>query len=330
MPFSYSMSEIGTCPLVLVGRRLGLEAQEDSPMLETAAREGVRHEQHVADDLVAAGFAVVGGGYCAPCDRSGTHVEMEFGAIKLTGHIDRIVAEDGDWSRPMIAEIKSGSRFRAPKLWNAVKGGTFAKDFYQYACQVSMYHYSTQMPILYVVKNRDTGQTERMEIPPPVPLEEIIQRAVECEFNVANGIYPDCQGDDYHKKTCRYRHLKVTTDMPGEGWSLSGGQFEEINIQAVADYVMAKTQQKHANEEIDRTKAVLQKAIEMANDGGTGQLFFKLPDGRNYKARFSITKGRTTYSKASLEESNLLTESQIAAIGKVSKDSEIVTIEEAM
>jgi hypothetical protein len=194
----YSMSSAGGCDRRVVAIRLGADQLPDKQFMKTAAKEGNRHEEHIAEDLEKDyGWLCSSAEECKECGRSGTHVEISLSALTLVGHYDRLASKGPDNTR--VAEFKALSRFRADKLVKALKnhqqgGRNFLIEFYEYAFQVSSYAYAVNLPILYAVKNRDTGSLNVFEMDfPPVPLEDIDEHLLGLELAAKKDRLPDCK-----------------------------------------------------------------------------------------------------------------------------------------
>lgn len=219
----YHMSSVGGCPRAVVAQRLGYDVVEPPEFMQTAAKEGIRHEAFVAEDLEQLGWRVSKAVFCAECQRSGIHIEINFPPFKLVGHMDRtasstFLSHDEHDEREHLVEIKSLGRFRAEKLLKALSSSRFREEFPEYAMQVSCYHYASNLPILYAVKNRDTGRLETLQIPALFNLEEIADHVLELEILARKEILPACkytQGD-FERTFCPVRYLCAGADVERE------------------------------------------------------------------------------------------------------------------
>lgn len=189
----YRASSAGRCRRALGAARLGYEPLPEAPALALAAREGRRHEEWMVEDLAAEGYEVR--------DRQ-REVRINLAALSIVGHIDGLVCVGSDL---LLLEVKSMSRFRFEAF--ARKG---FDDFPDYAAQVAVYHRAERLPVLYVVKCRDTGRTVRRVLEePPVPFAYVSRRLIEVEIHARRGLLPEpeCRPGDYLRFTCPYRHM---------------------------------------------------------------------------------------------------------------------------
>ena len=186
----YSISKIGNCARTHTAERLGLLPKEEpNPRLMLAAREGQRHEQWIKDDLMEHGWKSIATKpvRCEPCNRDGYHIELAEEAFKMTGHMDDLVYPLGQNTNIHLAEYKALGRFSAQKI---LTNGIYSHR--TYATQVNLYHYITNLPILYVIKNRDTGEMDVMELDPTQDYETIIERLYMIEDYASRGDLAPC------------------------------------------------------------------------------------------------------------------------------------------
>jgi hypothetical protein len=103
------------------------------------------------------------------------------------------------------------SRFR---FGSFVSSG-FAR-FQDYAVQITTYHHAIRtlspygpLPILYVVKDRDSGKRLDLELDkPPLSFEEIYDSIMKTEIHVRKKqLCPAIRTDDFTCRTCRFRYL---------------------------------------------------------------------------------------------------------------------------
>lgn len=223
----YNMSSVGGCPRAVVAQRLGYDVLASPEFMQIAAKEGIRHESFVAEDLKEQGWVVSDSVHCDTCGRDGEHVELDFPAFKLVGHIDRF-ARQGKEQR--LVEIKSLGRFRAEKLVMALKRSTpveipggsgstirtndFVEEFQEYAMQVSCYHHASGLPILYAVKNRDTGKLDTFEFEAPYSREYIKEYVLELELRARKQDLPKCEyrKGDFERTICRVKYMCAGED----------------------------------------------------------------------------------------------------------------------
>lgn len=196
---TYRISSLGQCPRVLSAEVLGHDPLPEPEFMKLAAREGERHEQWVIEDLESEGWLVA--------DRQ-KEVRLSFPAFELVGHIDGIASRNGD---KRLLEVKSMSRFR----FSSFASSGFAR-FYDYATQITVYHQAIStlppygpIPILYVVKDRDSGKRLDLELDkPPLNWEEIYDSIMRTEIYVRKKqLCPAIRTDDFACRICRFRYL---------------------------------------------------------------------------------------------------------------------------
>ncbi|MEM3646836.1 MAG: hypothetical protein QW334_01640 [Thermofilum sp.] len=188
----YRASATGYCLRLLTAARQGYEPLEKDRMLELAAREGRRHEEWIIEDLEEQGWRIT--------DR-GKSVVLHFPAFDIEGHIDGI-ARWGE--REYLLEVKSMSRFQ----FRAFLRQGFS-SFPEYTSQIATYHRVIDLPILFAVKCRDTGEIRSIELEvPPRPFSWVYDRLLTCELLSRKGRLagPECDGG-YRLASCRYRYL---------------------------------------------------------------------------------------------------------------------------
>lgn len=179
----------------------------------------MRHEEWIAEDLREHGWEASDSHYCSPCERGGSHVELDFPAYRLIGHFDRIIFSldiptGKSLRNPHVGEFKALSRDRAAKLVRAINTGHFSTDFHEYAFQISCYHHATHWPILYAVKSRDTGKLDVFEIRPPLSLEEIDDHVLSLEIQARKEILPKCRYErgDFERTICAVKYMCAGED----------------------------------------------------------------------------------------------------------------------
>jgi hypothetical protein len=160
--------------------------------MKLAAREGERHEQWLIEDLQSESWRIN--------DRQ-KEVKLSFPAFELIGHIDGIASRNGD---RRLLEIKSMSRFR----FASFNSSGFAR-FRDYAMQITAYHHAVNLPILYIVKDRDSGKRLDLELEkPPLSWEEVYNTVIGVEIHVRKKqLCPAVRTDDFTCRVCRFRYL---------------------------------------------------------------------------------------------------------------------------
>ena len=188
----YSISGVGKCMRTVSLDALGL-IQKEAPneKLRLAAREGMRHERWIREDLKEHGWKSLTAAMpprCNDCGRDGYHVEFDkLEDVKFIGHMDDLVIPAARGLRILhLAEYKSLGKYTSGQL---IKNGL---DFHRgYSYQVSLYHYATDLPILYVVKSRDSGEMEVFEYDPR-DMEEIAEFIYTLQGHIKAGEIAPC------------------------------------------------------------------------------------------------------------------------------------------
>ena len=151
----FNISEAGRCARTITAEHLGLHRFEPDEGAKLRMREGNRHEQFIREDLPEHGWKSIlpDGAYCDDCGRGGVHVDLDFGSYRFVGHYDDLVRQLKPTYQVHLGEYKAMGRFTWQKM---VKIGL--DDHRTYSMQVFLYHLATDLPIMYAMKNRDTGQ----------------------------------------------------------------------------------------------------------------------------------------------------------------------------
>lgn len=241
----YRASACGGCLRALVASRLGFSPVEVPEFMSRAAVEGSRHEPWVVEDLGAQGWVV---------DGRQEEVEIESAAFAIRGHIDGTAAKDGT---NHLLEIKtmSGRRY-ADYLRHGVG------HFPRYAAQIAVYHEAKKLPILYAVKNRDSGALDLRVLPePPVSYEDIRRRLLLAEVHARKGQLPACDyaPRSFERRICPFSFLCDGADAREEAasegrvldWAtLSLKEWAKRYLDAKAQEDAAKALKEKAREEL--------------------------------------------------------------------------------
>lgn len=260
----YSMSGVGGCPRAVVAQLSGYEAKPDPEFLKNAAREGNRHEAWIAEDLKERGLSCSREEKCSLCSRNGIHVEITNPAYSLYGHIDRFVTEVKT-GKLYLGEFKALSRFRSEALIKSLQHSTFRTEFREYAMQVSCYHWATNLPILYAVKNRDTGSlTVFKDLEVPFSIEEIDSHISGLELLRLKDKLPVCvfKPSDFERKFCKVRYM-----CAGEGEEKDSSEEivgDDTVRDAVAQWRAARVALDAAQAQQDAARAVLASALRVS------------------------------------------------------------------
>ena len=234
----YRMSESGQCPRALGARRLRYDPMPELEANIRIMREGSRHENLVIEDLTEDGYHIY--------DRQ-REVTIETPLLILQGHIDGIASKNGD---TRILEIKALGKFTFQKYRS--KG---LELFPEYQSQITCYAEATNLPILYVVKDRDSGELIKTKLSkPPLHIDSILDKLNVVELHVMDRALPDAEFLDNNKcYWCRFKFLCSKPEPKQES--------EEVNIinlvEAAKIYTDAQQLRKEAEEKIDWAKEVL-------------------------------------------------------------------------
>lgn len=266
----YSMSAIGRCKREVVALRLGNEPVPDKEFMELAAKEGERHEVFIAEEIAARGYTVYPPQMCYRCNRRGVHVELDFPAFKLVGHMDRLITfplTTFPTSCSGFAEFKALSRFRTPKLVSAIQKGnlTFCAEFRDYAIQVSAYAHASGLPFVYAVKCRDTGRVDifdslKGEISSPYTLQELEKYVLELEILARKNTLPPCDFSrgDFERDICSVKYLCAGMDKPALVIEVNDVDLAE----AVTLWRRANEAKVEADDQVGKAKAVFLNALK--------------------------------------------------------------------
>lgn len=190
----YRASACGGCIRALVAARIGFDSIEPPEFVTAAAAHGEALEPMIVERLSRKGMQI---------HSRQREVEIEAPAWVIRGHIDGIANIEGAGEH--VLEVKTMSR-RRYGLWR----GHGLAAFPRYSAQVAVYHYALQLPILYAVVNRDTGEMDVVRLlQPPVPFESVRAKLNLAEVWARKGKLPDC---DYprgsmERRVCPYAYL---------------------------------------------------------------------------------------------------------------------------
>lgn len=165
------MSSSGHCPKALSLGYLNVSGKERPSFLETAAEEGNLHEDALKSKLRNDGYIIEDNREeCKICKsrygagRKGIHVEIEKENFILVGHIDgKITGNMNDNPTRFEKKLLECKSMSQNEFYRWQRDGFVG--FPGYACQLTCYMTATQIyDALYVVKNRNTGYTEKISI----------------------------------------------------------------------------------------------------------------------------------------------------------------------
>lgn len=203
----YRASGSGSCLNALVAAMLGYKEDRSKfthDILMNAAKEGNLHEGAIIDELKKDyGWRVYGG--------QDVVEDKIIPRVFIRGHIDGLCIPKGMRNERLL-EVKTMSKDRFKK-WKAigdtVRERLLSDEFLKYGWQISSYmHAYDNIPAMYVVKNRDSGELMIEEIKlPPVPFKEIRKKIIEAEMWRKKGELPGCYGSSGEKFFCPFPYL---------------------------------------------------------------------------------------------------------------------------
>lgn len=214
----YRASGSGSCLLAIVAAKAGYKPDRNSKtegILMSAAKEGNLHEGAIVDELIETyGWKVWG-------DQELLELKV-LPRVFIRGHIDGY-CKPKRARNDRLVEIKTMSKDRFKK-WMAsgdtVKERLLTTDFLKYGWQISIYMHAANLPAMYVVKNRDSGELDIGELPtPPISMKEIRKKIIEAEMWSKKGELPPCEAGSGEKWFCPYPYLHDIED--------SGGAFQD-------------------------------------------------------------------------------------------------------
>ena len=245
----YTMSSLGHCGRALSATRLGLPKDPDPEYLTRAAVEGQRHEQFIREDLANLGWTVSPEQYCQDCDRYGMHLELVKYGITLRGHADGIAIKEGE-SQSYLCEFKALGK----NSFSAYKNHGL-NSFKRYRYQITAYQQFFGLPILYVVKSRDTGEMiVRVLETPPEEMEDVWNRITAIESCAGEGVLFPCDNKEGSREdlfTCiRQCREAVKTESITKFPGISPELLHATELWKTSNHVLkeAEAQKKEATE----------------------------------------------------------------------------------
>ncbi len=232
-----AISSSGKCPRALSAELLSYSRKEQPKWLSTAAEEGNLHEDAIKAKLRNEGYIIEDNRQeCEICKarygtgRKGLHVEIDLDIILLVGHMDGKIlnltnANGEDDNKYNILECKSMSQYEFDR-W--MKEHFLA--FPAYADQITCYGIASNInKILYVVKNRNNGYTEKTLLAEyPSNFEEIKNRLLDIYEHVQQNKLVEIEYDpeDIWCKRCGYISLCIP-----EPTELTPATIQQLQIQ---------------------------------------------------------------------------------------------------
>lgn len=182
----YRASGLGGCIKAQAAAQLGFKALDTSKKMENYAREGALHEKSVIEGLG---------------NVTDTQQEVTIPILKdvtIVGHID------GMWGGSVL-EIKSMGKDPF-KAWKS-DGWNTQGHVQRYKWQVSCYMHALNQGLVFVVKNRDSGEIEIKYVDDPFySMDEIMARVLEIEKWVRRGELPnECSSNNF---PCPFYYLE--------------------------------------------------------------------------------------------------------------------------
>ena len=256
------VSKAGQCARTMAAQRMNRVPPEvPSERLILAAREGSRHEVWIKEDIEDLGYMSTSKNKtirCEPCGRDGIHVESEYGNIQYVGHMDDVVI-DVEKQQAVLGEYKALGRFQVERI---LRAGLQAHQTYH--TQISLYaHMSGYAQAIWVVKNRDTGELQLVELPKDEPLLDIAvvtERIQNILISAEKGELPECDVPEGSVDTygcthlCQESQAKRYIDQP----------YASV-LHAAETYANAKKMEDDAKEQLKVSRQVL---IGYARDQG--------------------------------------------------------------
>jgi hypothetical protein len=247
----YRASAVGLCPNALAMIRLGYPLSPRSEMLDMTAEEGELHERAVKEKMRGQGGVVEG-------EQNEFEFEIVPGQVAIRGHFDAREVAGPNGERGCL-EVKSMSKARF-EAWT--KKGFRDQQFEAYAWQASVLLQAVaavQQPLIYVVKNRDSGQTDIQTFTrPPFTFAQIRARIATVETMVLKSEIPaECPGGERFFCPMWMFHERGVRKVAEEG--VSGAV-----MRAGLEWLRAKEAADRAAKEVERAKRTL---IGLFNQG---------------------------------------------------------------
>jgi hypothetical protein len=178
---------IGKCSRALWAALNEVESLAPSEHLETIFAEGHLHEEAVRQLLVSEGAEIDA--------QHEVTLWVIPGELKIVGHLDGIIE---NWGQIWEGKALGKDGFR--RFQNV------GFDAYpEYPWQISTYMIATELPALYTVKNRDSGEIIRLVLDtPPISRAEINAKAIGVYTAWKNQEMPAC---DPERFLCSYSFL---------------------------------------------------------------------------------------------------------------------------
>lgn len=248
--YTYRASSLGGCIKSLIAARSGYEPLDVYSGM-TVLEEGNLHEPHIIERLRTDGWII--SRQQEECER----VLAGFG-VNITGHNDGIIQlSTGDdyttASDPLVLEIKTmgDASFKDWKRRGWSNPGLMQK----YKWQVSFYMHCYAMPLMFVVKNRNSGEMDTDFVREPFySWSDIVNRITQIEIAARNSDLPELCDSPMYPCPFNYLHEEAKDDTIAEaGDELSG---------LVAEYILKRDKR---DELVNECKVILGEIKEKAD-----------------------------------------------------------------
>lgn len=274
MPY-YTMSSVGSCATVLGAQRLGVQALPQTAEDIERLKHYTRLEAVAAAQIEELGYDLEGGEFCQHCKdnhdngRFGIHVEIETALFTLLGHKDRQVVGYKGHGLPNGLIIPVEIKSLGPKSWDLFKKKQF-EAFPEYEAQECCYlKASGDVPGLYWVMNRDTGESLKYlvnnngelalsdmpkgttELRLQLQFDQIVDKLNQIEILVQDGVLPESEEND-SCWFCRYKFVCKRSPVTG-----SKDITVPIVTSAVEQYKQAMEMEKEIQTMKDSAKVTL-------------------------------------------------------------------------
>ena len=271
----YRASALGGCMKAQVAEQLGMVALSTEKQMEDLGREGQLHEMEVIDRLRKSGAIVV--------DEQ-KEVDLEIlPEVIVRGHIDaKSLKLEKFWR---VLEVKSMGA--APyKAWMKTRWDTPGL-VQKYKWQVSVYMLATTYPLLFAVKNRNTGKLDLSTVEEPFyTREQILARVLEMERYVRMGELPDTCDLMF---PCPYYYLHDQTSMEVT-------EDDAIEKLAIA-YDEARSQNKLAENRRDEVRKALDIGLAGRDRVDTATVTVAYNSTSRVQPRYDLMKEDGVYEK---------------------------------
>ena len=258
---------IGHCSRSLWAALNEVDGEGFSDYIETIFAEGHMHEEAVREVLVSEGAEID--------DQYEVTLWIIPGELKIVGHLDGYIT---NWKQ--IWENKALGKDGFRRFQNV------GFDAYpNYPWQISTYMLATELPALYTVKSRDSGEIIRFVIDtPPITEDEIKAKAIGVYQAYKSGEMPLC---DPERWQCSYRFLHDELEEDEQVHTV-----EDPYIEAAAGALMeVREQQKILKEKHDELRDDVLKLPVGKHDVGEFLVEVKIITSKRHDPKKMIEAG---------------------------------------